>query len=104
MALQLCDQCTRPPTQRSRDPARLARRSPAVRAACSLLSGETLKITPFEVLMCVRCGDTNGQIAARLGLSVSTVKYHLSRLARVACNDVRTAGVSGAGGRLRAPR
>lgn len=87
MADRFCAQCDRSPALRNRDPRCLTRRSPAVRAACSLLNSDTLKITPLEVLMCVRCGDTNDQIAARLGLSVSTVKYHLSRLSRVASND-----------------
>ncbi|MBS0411349.1 MAG: winged helix-turn-helix transcriptional regulator [Proteobacteria bacterium] len=87
MADQLCAQCDRPTALRNRDPACLIRRSPAVRAACHLLNGDRLKITALEVLMCVRCGDTNDQIAARLGLSVSTVKYHLARLSRIASND-----------------
>ena len=41
--------------------------------------------------MCVRCGDTNAQIADRLGLSLGTVKYHLSRLSRIASNDAEDA-------------
>jgi len=103
MADQICGRCARPLALRNHDPAGMKRRSAAVRAACALLDSETLKITPLEVLMCARCGDTNDQIAQRLGLSVSTVKYHLARLSRIASNDQadlprRSAGAARAGG------
>ncbi len=56
------------------------RRSPALRAACGREDMARLKTRALEVLLCVLAGDSNAQIADRLDISVSTVKYHLSRL------------------------
>ncbi len=56
------------------------RRSAALRAACGREDLARLKTRALEVLLCVLAGDSNAQIADRLDISVSTVKYHLSRL------------------------
>ena len=54
------------------------RRSAAVLGACQRADLSRLKTRALEVLVCVMAGDSNVQIAERLGLSVSTVKYHLT--------------------------
>lgn len=43
---------------------------------------DRLGIRTLEVMLCVGAGDSNSEIALRLGVSVSTVKYHVSKAAR----------------------
>ena len=59
---------------------RARRRSAALLAACGRDDLARLKTRALEVLLCVRAGDSNAEIADRLQISVSTVKYHLSGL------------------------
>ena len=56
------------------------RRSAALRAVCGREDPARLKIRALEVLLCLRAGDSNAEIADRLQISVSTVKYHLAGL------------------------
>ncbi|MGA0603557.1 helix-turn-helix transcriptional regulator [Caulobacter sp. KR2-114] len=87
-----CADCERGPCAQHLAPAELTRRSRPVAEACAAVDPERLKIRPCEVLQCVMCGDSNASIAERLGISVSTVKYHLRRIvaqaARRPANDI----------------
>ena len=58
------------------------RRSRATRELWPQLQLERLGIRTLEVMLCVGAGDSNQEIARRLGISVSTVKYHITRAAR----------------------
>jgi DNA-binding NarL/FixJ family response regulator len=47
--------------------------------------GGKVALTPRQltVIQCVREGLTNGQIAARLGISHNTIKWHLKEMSRL---------------------
>lgn len=84
-----CAACARGPCAQHLTQAQLTNRSPAVARAVAAVDPARLRIRPCEIVLCVLCGDSNRNIAERLGISVSTVKYHLRRL--VAENPLRTA-------------
>jgi len=71
-------------SQRLRAPAPRfdRRRSRTLRALWRRLELDRLGIRTLEVMLCVGAGDSNSEISRRLGVSVSTVKYHISRAAR----------------------
>lgn len=75
-----CAACARGPCAQHLTQGELANRSPAVARAVAATDPATLRIRQCEVLLCVLCGDSNANIAQRLGISVSTVKYHLRRI------------------------
>jgi DNA-binding NarL/FixJ family response regulator len=75
-----CATCARGPCARHLAAAQLRRRSRDVVLACVSVDADSLKIRPYEIVQCVLCGDSNPNIAERLDISVSTVKYHLRRV------------------------
>ena len=75
-----CVECARGPCPQHLTPAELSNRSADVARAVATVDPADLRIRPCEIVLCVLCGDSNASIAERLGISVSTVKYHLRRV------------------------
>lgn len=79
-----CAACARGPCAQHLTQAELGNRSLAVARAVATVDPTSLRIRPCEIVLCVLCGDSNAGIAERLGISVSTVKYHLRRIVAAA--------------------
>lgn len=62
------------------------RRSRGVRESLEQLDLQSVGIQTLEVMLCVAAGDTNAEIARRLNLSVSAVKYHIAKAVRAGAN------------------
>ena len=76
-----CETCLKAQGRRPTDAAAPARRSPRLRQAGQGRDLDRLDTRSMEITLCMLCGDSNRQIAQRLGVSLSTVKRHLKALA-----------------------
>jgi DNA-binding NarL/FixJ family response regulator len=59
-----------------------AKRTAETLAALDGIDLDSLSTRTLEVAYCVLAGDSNAEIARFLGISISTVKYHLAKIVR----------------------
>ena len=76
-----------PPEPAKRNFKLVAGRPRVLRETWPDLNKPGLGIRTLEVMLCVGAGDSNAEIGRRLGMSQSTVRYHVAKGARALASD-----------------